>query len=194
MPNNKILLITEDYYKKNSVVQLNVEANIQIHIIKAQNLHIERILGTNLFNTIMEQITNNSVEPRMKTLIDGYIQPALVEWTTYVAIPYINYSFTNKSIVKKSSEESEASSLKEINFLRNDIRDDAEYMSNRLSLFLKANDDVYTEFKNGNDDEDDIKSARGGIFFGGIVLKNSGCEYRKYGCDDDADYYYNTKK
>ena len=179
MPNNKILLMTADYYKKNSVVNLNVESDINIHIVKAQNMHIERILGTNLFDTVLEQVRTGSVDSRIETLIRDYIQPALIEWTTYVALPYYNYKIANKGVVRKSSDNSESSELNELNFIRQDIRDDAEYLSERMTKFLDAKSDIYTEYDNGNDDCDDIRPSKTS-FFSGIVLKNNDdC------CDDD---------
>ena len=62
MPTNKVLLITADYYKRNSVVNLNVDSEL-IHpqIIKAQNLNIERALGTNLFDVLLSEVSGGTV-------------------------------------------------------------------------------------------------------------------------------------
>ena len=167
MPQNKVLMMTADYYKKNSVVNLNVDEELIIpHIIKAQNLHIERILGTNLFNTLVNEIETSSVSVRMKTLLEDYIQPALVEWVTYVSLPYFNYKITNKSISKKSSDNSEPSELNEVNFIRQDIRDDAEYLSSRITKFLEANLSTYPEYNTGNVDCDDIIPSKKNFTFG----------------------------
>ncbi|QDP49141.1 MAG: hypothetical protein Unbinned706contig1001_20 [Prokaryotic dsDNA virus sp.] len=173
MPNNKILLITADYYKRNSVVNLNVDEEL-IHpqIIKAQNMNIERVLGSNLFNTLLEQVSLSNVEPRMVTLLEDYIQPALVEWVTYTALPYFNFKITNKSVAKKSSDNSTPSELNEVNFLRQDIRDDAEYLSDRLTKYLQASLDVFPEYDTNNSDYDDIKPVKNN-FFSGIYLSNN---------------------
>ena len=186
MPSNKVLLISADYYKRNSVVNLNVDEEL-IHpqIIKAQNMNIERVLGSNLFNTLLSEVSSGTVSSRMVTLLEDYIQPALVEWVTYSGILYFNYKITNKAVVKKASDNSEASELNEISFLRNDIRDDAEYLTERLIKFLKANKSDYPEYSTGNGDCDDIKpSSR--AFFGGIYLGNDLDEY-SYNCDNALD-------
>ena len=177
---NKILLITADYYKRNSVTNLNVDAEL-IHpmIIKAQNLNIERILGTNLFNTLLGEVQVGSVTPRMKTLLEDYIQLALVEWVSYHGFLYFNYKVTNKSIAKKSSDNSEPSELNEVNYLRQNVRDDAEYYSDRISKFLQANLTTYPEFNTGNSDCDDIKPSKKN-FFNGFYLKGN-----DFGSEDD---------
>ena len=171
MAQNKILLMTADYYKRNSVVNLNVDDEL-IHpqIIKAQNLNIERILGTNLFNTLLSEVEVGTVTPRMVNLLEDYIQPALVEWVTYASLLYYNYKITNKAVVKKSSDNSESSDLQEINYLRQDIRNDAEYYSERTTKFLESNKDIYPEYSTNNSDCDDIKPTKKN-FFGGIYLK-----------------------
>jgi hypothetical protein len=170
MPNNKVLLITADYYKRNSVVNLNVDSEL-IHpqIIKAQNLNIERALGTNLFNVLMSEVSAGTVTPRMVTLLEDYIQVALVEWVTYAGLLYFNYKVTNKAVVKKSSDNSEASNLNEVNYLRQDVRDDAEYYTDRLVKFLCANEVTYPEYINGNINDDDIVPSKKS-FFGSIYL------------------------
>ena len=162
--------MTADYYKRNSVVNLNVDEEL-IHpqIIKAQNLNIERVLGTNLFDVLISEVANGTVSERMITLLEDYIQPALVEWVTYSSILYFNYKITNKAVVKKSSDNSEASSLNEVNFLRQSIRDDAEYYTDRLAKYLCANEVLFPEYIEGNINDDDIVPSKKS-FFGGIYL------------------------
>lgn len=173
MPNNKILLITADYYKRNSVVNLNVDEEL-IHpqIIKAQNMNIERVLGSNLFNTLLAEVSSGTVSARMVTLLEDYIQPCLVEWVTYTALPYFNFKITNKSVSKKSSDNSTPSELNEVNFLRQDIRDDAEYLSDRLTKYLQASLDVFPEYDTNNSDYNDIRPVKNN-FFSGIYLNNN---------------------
>ena len=170
MPSNKVLMLTADYYKRNTVVNLNVDEEL-LHpqIIKAQNVRIEKILGTNLFNIVLAEIDAQTYTARITTLLEDYIQPALVEWITYTALPYLNYKLTNKSVSKKSSDNSEPSELNEINYLRQNIRDDAEYYSERTTKFLEANTDTYPEYLNGNTDCDDIKPSKLN-FISGIYL------------------------
>jgi len=109
------------------------------------------------------------VSARMITLLEDYIQPALVEWVTYSSILYFNYKITNKAVVKKSSDNSEASSLNEVNFLRQSIRDDAEYYTDRLAKYLCANEVLFPEYIEGNINDDDIVPSKKS-FFGGIYL------------------------
>ena len=168
---NDILFMTTDYYKRNSVINLNVDDELVIpHIKKAQNMWIEKIVGTKLFDVIIAEIRAGSVSSRIDTLLRDYIQPVLVEYTTYVALPFLNYKITNKSVSKKYSENSDYSELNEINYLRAQIRNDAEYLADRVSKFLMADSgQVYPEYYEGVSSCDEISPSRKN-FFGGIYL------------------------
>ena len=74
MPTNKVLMFTADYYKRNSVVNLNVDSEL-IHpqIVKAQNMNIERVLGSDLFNLVLTEIEAGVVSTRVVTLLEDYI-------------------------------------------------------------------------------------------------------------------------
>ena len=54
--NKKILLISENYVKERSTVMVNVENTfIKTNILLAQDLHIQNLLGSNLYDDIISQ-------------------------------------------------------------------------------------------------------------------------------------------
>lgn len=186
MPNNNTLLMSADYYKRNSMINLNVDDELIIpNIIKAQNMWIEKILGTNLFDAVIDEVKTGNVSARIKKILENYIQPVLIEYTTYVSLPYLNYKLTNKSIAKKSSDNSEPAELNEVNYFRSAVRNDAEYLANRLTKFLQADSGVvYPEYYAGIDSVDKIQPSRknffGGIYLPGADSNNNDCDF----CDD----------
>lgn len=183
--NNNTLLITAEYYKRNTVVNGNVDDELIIpNILKAQNLNIERILGTNLFNLVITEVQSGTVSPRIKTLIEDYIQVALVEWVSYHSFLYLNYKLTNKAVSKKSSDNSEPSDISEVNYLRMSVKNDAEYYSDRITKFLKANIDIYREYYEGNSEYDEIRPTKKN-FFGGIYLSGNDFNGNNGDCCDE---------
>jgi spore coat polysaccharide biosynthesis protein SpsF (cytidylyltransferase family) len=186
MPTKDVLFMTTDYYKRNTVVSLNVDNELIIpHIISTQNKWIEKILGTKLFNVVKQEIKDASVSNRIKTLIEEYIQPTLVHYTTYEALPFFNFKVTNKAVSKKFSDNSDYSELNEINYLRGLVRDNGEYMAERLTKFLMADDGkVYPEYITGNNEEDEIRPSRKNFHFG-IYIAGNGCS-DCYDCKDGA--------
>lgn len=139
MPTNTALMLTAQYVKDNTVINNNVDNElIEPFIIQAQNVRIESILGTGLFNELCTQIINNSVGSDNKVLLDSYVLPALKEWVVYESLPFLNYKMTNKAVSKKNSDNSEPADLSEIRYIRESVRNIAEYMSNRIVEYLKT--------------------------------------------------------
>ena len=169
MATNKVLFLSVDYLRDNTVINGNVDSEIlEPFIVNAQNVHIETIVGTKLYNSIIASIEADTLAGVDKTLIDDYIQPALIQWALYEALPFINYKLTNKSIATKSSDNSEAVALDELHYLRTAVRDVAEYMSERATMYLKANETLYPLYYD-NVECDEIKPNKTN-YFSGIIL------------------------
>ena len=134
----------------------------------AQNVHIEAVVGTKLYNSIIADIEADTLTGVDKDLVDNYLQPALVQWSLYEALPFINYKLTNKSIATKNSDNSDPVQLDELHYLRTNVRDVAEYMSERATKFLKNNTDLYPLFLE-NYECDEIKPNKSN-YYSGIIL------------------------
>lgn len=183
MPTKKILLITTKYLKDNSTINLNVDDELlRPNIIKAQNLRIESILGSDLFNEILDAVTNGTVSGDTETLLVDYIQPTIVEWAIYEALPSLNYKLTNKSVAKKDSDNSTPVELNELSFVREGFRSSAEYYSNRITKFIEANISKYPKYYT-NSTVDDIKPSKNNYFSGFYLGDN-----RNGLCNDGTDH------
>ena len=169
MATNKVLFLSVDYLRDNTVINGNVDSELlEPFILLAQNVHVETIVGTKLYNDIIAKIEADTLTGNNKTLVDDYLQPALVQWSLYESLPFINYRLTNKAISTKSSDNSEAVELDELHYLRTNVRDVAEYMSERATKFLRANKTLYPLFSL-NVDCDEIKPNKTN-YFSGIVF------------------------
>jgi len=169
MATNKVLFLSVDYFRDNTVVNGDVDSEaLEPQILLAQNIHIEAITGTKLYNAIITSVEADTLAGDNKTLLDDYLQPALLQWALYECLPYINYKLTNKAISTKNSDNSDPIALDELHYLRTNVRDNAEYMSERATKFLKANTDLYPLFLE-NDECDEIKPNKSN-YFSGIVL------------------------
>ena len=167
MATNKVLFLSVDYLRDETVINGNVDGEVlEPFIIVAQNLHIEQITGTNLYNKLIADITAGSVTGVYKTLLDDYIQPALLQWSLFECLPFINYNFTNKSISTQDSDNSTAVSLEDVKYLRANIKDVAEYYSTRAIAYLKDNEDSFDELGTNGDDCSDIAASNEAYFSG----------------------------
>ena len=150
-----VLFISEDKLKKSTTINGNVDVELLRPYMKvAQDLHIWTKLGSRLYEHLQDLITANTIgdegNANYKTLIDDYIQDALVHWTLYEAIPFLGYKIMNKDIVRQTSENSETAPFEEINFLRNTVMNTAEWYTERLIDYLCENNTLFPEYNSNS--------------------------------------------
>jgi len=167
-----ILFISTNYMKQNSVINDNVDDQYLIpNIVKAQDLYLEPILGTDLYQKLRSDITAGSVTGAYKTLVDNHVQKTVREWALYEATISLNYKYTNKSISLKSSDNSAPAENSEIVYLREQIRNTAEYYSERMTKYLCANESSFPEYRSNADSDDIRPNSASDNFFNGLSLE-----------------------
>lgn len=178
MPTNSTLFITIDYLRDNTVINGNVDSELlEPFIVAAQNVRIESIIGTGLFNDIITNINADTITGDNKILLDDYIQPCLIQWVVYEALPFINYKLTNKAVSTKQSDDSNSSALNEIQYLRDNIRNTAEYMSQRVTDYLRANPTLFPLYQNAGTDCDTIRPNSTNYFNGIFLEDDDNCDF-----------------
>lgn len=174
MANDNTYFITAQTVVDNSVINENVDTKlVEPFILMAQNLHIERIVGTGIFRELVTQVAAATVSADNATLLNDYIRPALLPWVVYEALPFLNYKITNKSVSKKDSDNSTPSDLSEVQYLRKVVRDVAEYMSQRMTAYLleQSQQGKYPLYKQPGTGRDVIRPSSSN-YFSGLYLGN----------------------
>lgn len=160
--------ISTAYLKAETPIQENVEDNILIPYIKlSQSVHIQQALGSHYYNFLMEAVATKSLTVKDKDLLINYIQPALAQFTFYEVLPHLNFKITNKAISQQNSEFSNPSGVTEVKYLRNSVRDLAEFLLKRLQNELNGCKSDYPEYKR---DADQNVKPNGSSYFSGIYL------------------------
>lgn len=136
----RALFITEQFIKDNSPINGDLDVKYISSIIDmCQKVYIIPLLGTALYNEIAGEINAGSVSSNNQSLLDDYIQDALLYYVLAEGIAIWVYKIENKSIVKKNSENSSTIDSEEVAMLRDMYRDKAEFFSQRLSNYLMEN-------------------------------------------------------
>jgi hypothetical protein len=142
-----VLFISENKIKDSTAINGNVDQEFLIPYIKvAQKKYIETKLGTDLFEALQTKITAGSLAGDYQTLVDDYIQDALVHWSFYECIPFLRYKVQNGNIYSKTSETGTALSREEAQDLREEVRNTAEFYTERLIDYIKNNTASFTEY------------------------------------------------
>lgn len=164
-----------EFVKINTGIQENVDdSKVKPYITKVQDTHIQNSLGSSFTEHLYKGVADGTLTTHEEDLIRNYIQRTVAEWVYYEIYPSMNYKATNKSIAKEGSEYSTPAELSEIKYMRNTIRDMAEFYSARLEKYLDDNASKFPEYQ--NPDLPENLPRRGGSFFNGIYMpKNKKC-------------------
>ena len=165
----KVKFISTDYLKENTTIEENVDDHKLVPFIySAQDTHIQQVLGASFYNRLKEGVVNNNLNSDEEDLLRDYIQPALAQWSFYEVYPFLNFKATNKAISKESSEWSQASELEEIKYMRQSIRDLAEFYLKRLVKFLCDYTHLFPKYQNPDSKDNLPKNSK--AYFNGVYL------------------------
>jgi len=141
------LFVSENMLKQSTAINMNVSTDLILpYIIQSQKLYLEPKLGTELYNEINDEIVAANVSTNNKTLLNEYISPMLVNWAFYHVIPFLRFKVENGNIYSKTSETGNALSTEESQHLREEIRNTAEYYTERLIEYIKNNTSLYPKY------------------------------------------------
>jgi len=144
---NYILFISENKLKDSTALGGNVDNEFVLPYLKvAQKKYIETKLGTDLFVKLQTDISGGSLAGVYKTLVDDYIQDALVHWAFYECLPFLRIRVSNNGIGVKTSENIESLTQEDMSSLREEIRNTAEFYTERLVDYIRHNTSSYPEY------------------------------------------------
>ena len=146
-----VLFISEAKLKDSTAINLNVDVNLLLpYVRQAQKLYVETKLGTDLTQKLKDLITagtlGNVGNEAYKTLVDDYIGDMLPNWAFYHAVPFLRFKIENGNIYSKSSETGTALSTEEAQHLREEVRNTAEYYTERMIDYVINNTSSFPEY------------------------------------------------
>ena len=146
-----VLFISEAKLKDSTAINLNVSTDLLLpYVRQAQKLYVETKLGTTLYQKLESLITAGTIgnvgNEAYKTLVDEYIGDMLPNWAFYHAIPFLRFKIENGNIYSKTSETGNALSTEEAQHLREEVRNTAEYYTERLIEYVRNNTTSFPEY------------------------------------------------
>ncbi len=146
-----VLFISESKLKDSTAINLNVDPQILLpYVLQAQRIYIEPKLGTTLYEKLESLITAGTIgnvgNEAYKTLVDEYIGDCLPSWAFHMCIPYLRFKTENGNIYSKTSETGNALSTEEAQHLREEVRNNAEYFTERMIKYITNNTTLFPEY------------------------------------------------
>jgi hypothetical protein len=171
----KALFITEKQLKDASLINENVSMfKLRPTVIMCQEMHIQPIIGSDLYKELQTQIIGNSLTQENETLLADYIQPCLQMWVMMEAPMALGFQFRNKNVERGTDQNSTQASVQELQRLMDNYRNKAEWYSERVTRFLLANTTDYPLFSSPTSNIDTIIPTRRN-YTSGMVLTRPGC-------------------
>ena len=142
------LYISSTRIKKDTALGGSVDDNlIMPYILLAQDMNILPILGTDLDAKLKTEIQADTVAGVYKTLLETYIQPALVQFAFSTLAPYLRLRFSNNSVVVMgATEQSSSATYEDIKPLMDTATDAAEFYRQRAIDYLRDNSSSFPEY------------------------------------------------
>lgn len=176
MATNKILLISEDTLKKQSILGTNLDGvYLYPSICLAQDLDLTNIIGPALVSKLCSLVESGEVTEPYKTLLDTYITNYLVWAVSVNLIPIINYKLQNAGVSVNNDTQRSTLDYSNSKNLQRQIENYADAYATKLKHYLLHNTDKFPEYNRIVNCEGPEEPQRSGIVFSG---GHNCCDYK----------------
>ena len=164
------LYISATRLKTDSAIGGSVDDDlIMPYILLAQDMHILPILGTDLDAKLKAEIQAGSLAGVYKTLVETYLQPALVQFSFTQLIPYLRLRFVNNAVVVMgATDQSSSATYDDLKPVMDTATDAAEFYRQRMIDYLRNNSSSFPEYTSNTGADLDPTTRN---YFAGINLE-----------------------
>jgi hypothetical protein len=166
------LFITRNDIIKTSPLQGSIDADRLLPFIKtAQEKYILNILGTVLYYKLQADVEAGTPFTGIyEILMEDHIKPTLIWYSVVEYLPFSAVQFKSEGAVKHQSEQSQAVSKTEVDYLVQKSQDNAEWYVTRMQNFLIAYNNQIPEFYESVGNATQIYPDQTNQYFSGINL------------------------
>ena len=141
------LFISENKLKNFSDLNNALDADLLKNAVReAQDIHIQRMLGYELYQSLITKVNTSAVIGDYLTLM-GFVQDALLYWAYYEALESIYLRPRNNGLlVPQGGAEAQGADIALYDKKRTSVENKAEWYSERLVGYLIDNSTKFPEF------------------------------------------------
>lgn len=122
-------------------------------VVVAQDIHIQSILGSNLFEKISADIVAGTLSGDYLALVNNHIKKILIHKSMVEYLPFAAYSIANSGVYKKNSENAQTVDKEEIDYLVEKERDISEHYVQRFVKYMCKNHLLFPEYDNNTEED-----------------------------------------
>jgi hypothetical protein len=178
-----VLFISETKLKENTAINDNVDSSeLRFAIQLAQQIYIQETCGTNLFQKLQELVYSGDIELagniNYKTLLNQFIQPCLIQYSYMLGLDNFYIKWVNVGLVQNRNEQGSNVDIKSLQYLKQNAKNQAEFLDNLLRRHLIFRSGLYPEYNNGNLNNGELPPQTDSAFRSSITTPGAGYYYR----------------
>lgn len=148
-----VLLVSEQRMKQWTSLDNNIRIDLLTpSIIQAQDIYIQDTLGTKFYKRLKGGVIANDLTVDESAFLKDYVGPCLIQYALYLLLPSLKYKMVEAGIVNGTSEETQATTLEEMQYLRDSALDTAQFYNQRMLEFLIDNPGIFADYTNPGTD------------------------------------------
>lgn len=166
------LFITRNDIIKNTPLNGSIDADKLLPFVRtAQEKQMLNLLGTVLYYKLQADIlAGTPFTGYYEDLMNDHVKPTLIWYSVVEYVPFSQISFKSEGAVKHLSDQSVAPSQKEIDYLKEQARQNADWYATRLQNYLIAYSNQIPEYLESIGNMTQIYPDMANTYFGGINL------------------------
>ena len=166
-------LVTVPDLKNFTSIGDNVDPDLLFpHLLIAQQLYLQPVLGDALYNNIVSRYDNQQLTGATGTLYTEYIISALAYSAWFSVAPFLNYKTMRTGIAVQSTDVLIPVSPEEFSIYNSRVENFKTYFLNRLEDYLIDNSTLFPLFR-----QNSVNQSSGGSLYLGYRTKHHLSEY-----------------
>tara|TARA_R110000803_G_scaffold56193_8_gene113406 strand:+ start:5400 stop:5987 length:588 start_codon:yes stop_codon:yes gene_type:complete len=147
-----VLLISEAKVRQFTDINQSLDTDlIKNNIRTSQDYYLQSIIGTNLYNKLMQDVVNNTLTGYYLTLMDSYIQDYLLYAAYYETLESIYLRPRNNGLLKPNGGENSDPIDKDLfNMKRQSVENKMTYYAERLTNYIIEEETQFPELSNSD--------------------------------------------
>lgn len=148
------LIIDDTYLSENTPLGKNIDsAQIYPFIEEAQDVYVQDILGTNLYNDLMYRMVYATASvTSYETVLLDMLSKITAYYSVYMALPHLAIKIRNIGVAKSTADNTEPASLDDMKYLREEVKNMAEFWAQRAIVYLCDNSIQFPLYTRAGDD------------------------------------------
>jgi hypothetical protein len=172
------LIISEENLRQFTDINNNVDSKLLKNAVReAQDIEIQRLLGTKLYEAVLDRIKTNTLTGVYQVLVLDWVQNALLYASYYYALEDIYLRPRNNGLlIPNGGENSDPADGTWYNRKRESVKNKSQFYQERLTNYLIQKQGLYPEL-NGNVELQQMYPDFGVQYRNPIVMRRNGRGY-----------------